>query len=243
MHSYVHSSPLSERLDAGQLMRRIRPLSLIAVDLRKRSFPMRQFVSHFATVVGLAALCVASSGCSKQPQAEGAPAQQPATGMPGMAARPPQTAAEVTKAICVVHPLGGSKVMGKVTFAKHAEGVEITAEISGLTPGDHGFHVHEWGDCSAADGASAGSHYNPSGVPHGRPDAAERHMGDFGNLTAAADGTVKYSRVDKVMMLNGPNSIIGRSIIIHANPDDFSQPVGNAGGRIACGVIGIAKPE
>jgi superoxide dismutase, Cu-Zn family len=158
---------------------------------------------------------------------------------PGAAAQP---AAAVTKAVSVVHPLGDSKVKGKVTFAKQADGVLVTAEISGLTPGDHGFHVHEWGDASSADGMSAGGHFNPHGHQHGRPDATERHAGDFGNLTADAQGNAKYSRVDKAMTLEGPTSVIGRSIIIHANADDFSQPTGNAGGRVAVGVIGIANP-
>jgi len=153
-----------------------------------------------------------------------------------------QPAAAVTKAVCVVHPLGDSKAKGKVTFVKQADGVMVTAEISGLTPGDHGFHVHEWGDASSADGMSAGGHFNPGGHQHGRPDATERHAGDFGNLTADAQGNAKYSRVDKAMTLEGTTSVIGRSIIIHANKDDFSQPTGNAGGRVAIGVIGIANP-
>jgi Cu-Zn family superoxide dismutase len=156
-----------------------------------------------------------------------------------MAAQP---AAAVSKATCLVTPLGESKVKGKVTLTKQADGVLVTAEISGLTPGDHGFHVHQWGDISSADGMSTGGHFNPHNHPHGRPEATERHAGDFGNLTADAQGNAKYSKVDKVMKLEGPESVIGRAIIIHASPDDFSQPTGNAGGRIATGVIGIANP-
>lgn len=148
----------------------------------------------------------------------------------------------VTKAVCVVTPLGDSKAKGKVTFLKQADGVLVTAEISGLSPGDHGFHVHQWGDISSADGMSTGGHFNPHNHQHGRPEATERHAGDFGNITADAQGNAKYSRVDKAMTLEGPDSVIGRAIIIHANPDDFTQPVGNAGGRIATGVIGIANP-
>jgi superoxide dismutase, Cu-Zn family len=151
-------------------------------------------------------------------------------------------ASTVTKAVCVVTPLGDSKVKGKVTFAKQADGVLVTADISGLTPGDHGFHVHQWGDISSADGMSTGGHFNPHNHQHGRPDATERHAGDFGNLTADAQGNAKYSKVDKVMTLEGADSVIGRAIIIHTNPDDFTQPTGNAGGRIATGVIGIANP-
>jgi Cu-Zn family superoxide dismutase len=143
----------------------------------------------------------------------------------------------------MVHPLGGSKVEGKVVFTKVADGVQIEAELSGLAPGEHGFHVHEFGDCSMADGVCAGGHFNPEGKPHGRPDAAQRHVGDFGNVTAGADGKATYKRVDKMITFSGPHSIIGRAIIVHANPDDFSQPVGNAGARVGCGVIGIADPK
>jgi Cu-Zn family superoxide dismutase len=109
--------------------------------------------------------------------------------------------------------------------------------------GKHGFHVHEFGDCSMADGVCAGGHFNPTGSPHGSPDAAKRHVGDFGNLTADESGKATYKRVDKLITFSGPNSIIGRSIIVHAAPDDFSQPSGNAGARIGCGVIGIGDPK
>jgi Cu-Zn family superoxide dismutase len=198
---------------------------------------MHRLSRSIAALVGFGAVCLVSIGCTNQADVANGAAPQ-AKDMPAMRTQ----GAEISKAICVVHPLGDSKVKGKVTFVKQAEGVEITAELSGLTPGEHGFHIHEWGDCSAADGSSAGSHYNPAGAPHGPPDAAQRHAGDFGNITADAQGNAKYSRVDKGLTLSGPNSIIGRSIILHANRDDFSQPVGNAGGRVACGVIGIANP-
>jgi Cu-Zn family superoxide dismutase len=150
---------------------------------------------------------------------------------------------EVTKAICMVQPLGGSKVAGKVVFTKVRDGVEVSAELTGLSPGEHGFHVHEFGDCSMADGTCAGGHFNPDGKPHGAPDAAQRHAGDFGNVKAGADGKATYKRIDKLATLNGPHSIIGRAIIVHAAPDDFSQPTGNAGARVGCGVIGIADPK
>lgn len=212
-----------------------------------RRHPLRISAAVLA-IVGLAALGQSSlrtggdEATAQQPRGNTRGGQMPGMQMPGMQMQPAAEATPVTKAICVVHALGDSKVKGKVTFVKQADGVAITAEITGLTPGDHGFHVHEWGDCSSADGSSAGSHYNPTKMEHGRPDAEHRHAGDFGNITADAAGNAKYSRVDKLLTLTGPTSIIGRSIIIHANPDDFSQPVGNAGGRIACGVIGIANP-
>jgi Cu-Zn family superoxide dismutase len=150
---------------------------------------------------------------------------------------------EPTKAVCTVVPLSGSKVMGKVTFTQTADGVEVEAELTGLSPGKHGFHVHEFGDCSKIDGSCAGGHFNPEKKPHGAPDAEERHVGDLGNIEADADGKATYKRVDKLIALSGPHSILGRAIIVHANPDDFSQPTGNAGGRIGCGVIGLADPK
>jgi superoxide dismutase, Cu-Zn family len=195
----------------------------------------RQTIS---TVIGIAiVVALAVVSLSLNPADEKQAFAQPK--MPAMAAAQPGA---VTKAVCVVTPLGDSKAMGKVTFMKEADGVLITAEFSGLTPGDHGFHVHQWGDISAADGTSTGGHFNPENHDHGRPEATDRHVGDFGNLTADAQGNAKYSRVDKVITLSGPESIIGRGIIVHANPDDFSQPTGNAGGRVASGVIGIANP-
>lgn len=148
-----------------------------------------------------------------------------------------------TKAVAVLHGLGDSGVMGKVTFTQHDGYVEIAGEITGLKPGEHAFHVHEFGDCSSKDGMSAGGHFNPDKTPHGGPHDEKRHVGDLGNIKADDDGKVTLKIKDEVIQLRGPHSIIGRSLIVHAAPDDLkSQPAGNAGARIACGVIGIAKP-
>ncbi len=153
-------------------------------------------------------------------------------------------AAPVTKAIAVVNPLGTSGVSGTVTFTEAEKGVKVEAKLSGLKEGAHGFHIHEFGDCSAADGSSAGGHFNPSGEPHASPLAAQRHVGDMGNLTAGSDGTATLSYVDARASFEGASSILGRGVIVHANPDDFkTQPTGNAGGRLACGVIGVAKAQ
>ena len=147
-----------------------------------------------------------------------------------------------TKAICVLHPTEGNDVSGTVTFTKTAEGIKVVADVKGLTPGKHGFHVHEFGDCSAPDGTSAGGHFNPEGTKHGAPTDIERHVGDLGNLEADADGNAHYERTDTFIALSRPHSIIGRAIIVHAGEDDLtSQPTGAAGARVACGVIGIAK--
>lgn len=144
----------------------------------------------------------------------------------------------VTKAFAIVKPFKDSKVTGKVTFTKVASGIKIIADVDGLKPGKHGFHAHEHGDCSGEDGMKAGGHFNPTNTKHGGPDSAERHVGDFGNLEADENGHAHYERVDNQISFEGPNSILGKSIIIHANEDDFvTQPTGNSGPRIACGLI------
>jgi superoxide dismutase, Cu-Zn family len=149
---------------------------------------------------------------------------------------------EVVKAICVLSPTLGNNVSGMITFTSSPEGVLVKGDLHGLTPGKHGFHIHECGDCSAADGSSAGGHYNPSNMPHGAPADMSRHEGDMGNIEADASGNAHIEYTDKMLSLNGPNSIIGRGIIVHKDADDLkSQPSGNAGPRVACGVIGIAK--
>ena len=152
-------------------------------------------------------------------------------------------AQEPTKAIAVLHPTAGSNVSGTVTFTKGTDGIQVVADLTGLTPGKHGFHVHEFGDCSSPDGNSAGSHFNPTHKQHGAPDAADRHAGDLGNIEADASGKAHLDWKDKVMKLSGPDSIVGHSVIVHEKEDDLkTQPTGNAGGRLACGVIGVAKP-
>jgi Cu-Zn family superoxide dismutase len=152
--------------------------------------------------------------------------------------------APVTKAVAVLNPLGSSGVSGTVTFTKAEGGVRVQAQIKGLKPGDHGFHVHEFGDCSAPDGASAGGHFNPAGTPHAGPHDAQRHAGDMGNVTAGADGSATVDYVDKQASFEGPNSVLGRGVIVHDKADDLkTQPTGNAGGRVACGVVGVVKAQ
>ena len=152
-------------------------------------------------------------------------------------------AESVTKAIAVLSPTKGSSVSGTVTFTKVDGGVKIVADVAGLTPGQHGFHIHEFGDCSAPDATSAGGHFNPRHMQHGGPDASARHAGDFGNLEADASGKAHYERVDTMISLDGAESIVGHGVIVHASADDLkTQPTGNAGARVACGAIGVAKP-
>ena len=149
------------------------------------------------------------------------------------------------KAIAVLHPTGSNKVSGTVTFIEVADGVQVNAELTGLTPGNHGFHVHEFGDCSAADLSSAGGHFNPTNKPHAGPDDTERHVGDMGNVEADASGKAKLEYLDhQISLTNDQSSVIGRAVVVHAKADDLkSQPAGDSGARIACGVIGRAKSQ
>jgi superoxide dismutase, Cu-Zn family len=147
-------------------------------------------------------------------------------------------------AYAVLNPTQGSSVKGKVEFKPAKDGVLVTAHIEGLTPGTHGFHVHEKGDCSAPDGASAGGHFNPATKPHAARDASLRHAGDLGNVEANAKGVAEVKFVDTQLKLSGPESILGKGVIVHEKADDFTtQPTGNAGGRQACGVVVAAAAE
>jgi Cu-Zn family superoxide dismutase len=149
---------------------------------------------------------------------------------------------EIDKAICVLHPTEGNNATGTIVFTKTDSGIHVLAEMTGLPEGRHGFHIHQHGDCSAPDGTSAGGHFNPENKKHGAPSDEKRHVGDLGNIMASTDSTATLELVDTVITLNGKHSIIGRGIIVHAGEDDLtSQPTGNAGARVACGVIGIAK--
>lgn len=148
------------------------------------------------------------------------------------------------EAVAVIQPASGSNCHGIVRFTQVGDAVKVVADIEGLTPGaQHGFHVHEFGDCSAADATSAGSHYDPDhSMHHGHPEDQNKHAGDLGNLQADSTGKAHYDATVKGMSVSGPHgSIVGHAVIVHARPDDFGQPVGNAGGRIGCGVIGVAK--
>ena len=148
------------------------------------------------------------------------------------------------RAMCIIGPVGDSGVSGTLHLVKIGNNVEIRGEIRGLTPGKHGFHIHEFGDLSdAKTGRSAGGHFNPTNQPHGRQDARQRHVGDLGNIEAGNDGKAFVNVRDSVIRFDGANSIIGRSIVLHADADKFTQPAGDAGARIAFGVIGVAASE
>lgn len=150
----------------------------------------------------------------------------------------------IKQAIAVLHPTAGQHCHGIVRFTQEGDSVKVVADLEGLNPGQkHAFHIHQYGDCSSPDGMSAGGHYNPEGHQHGLPDAQNRHAGDLGNVQADNDGKAHYEiTVDNVSIMGHMNPILGRGVIVHAKVDDGGQPVGNAGARIACGVIGVANP-
>ncbi len=142
------------------------------------------------------------------------------------------------KAYATLNPTKDNKVSGEIRFITIDKGVRVVAQIKDLSPGYHGIHIHEFGDCSAPDASSAGGHFNPEGNIHAGPEDLPRHIGDLGNVFADRHGNAYYDRVDFSLSLSGSESIIGKSVIIHEKRDDYvSQPTGNAGPRIACGVI------
>lgn len=142
-----------------------------------------------------------------------------------------------------ISPTKASKAQGELRFSEAFGKVKIQGEVRNLQPNSqHGFHIHEFGDCSAPDGTSAGGHYSPEQHPHGAPVDDKKHAGDLGNITADKKGVAKVNMEVSNMSINsGENPIIGRGVIVHARPDDLvSQPTGGAGDRIACGVIGAS---
>jgi len=137
---------------------------------------------------------------------------------------------------------------GRVIFYQAGSQVRVVADVTGVSPpGNHGFHVHENGKCERDPGkdfASAGGHFNPAGTPHACPDAASHHAGDLGNIVINADGTGHVDVTTSALSLSGASAVVGRAVILHAAPDDCTtQPTGNAGGRLACGVIAASGAE
>ena len=144
------------------------------------------------------------------------------------------------KAEAKLESRSGSTVTGKVTFTQHGNKVAMKVVVNGLTPGNHAIHLHDKGDCSAPDGTSAGGHWNPSAEDHGKWAHAPFHHGDIGNLVADAKGKAELKMESELWTIGDgkPSDVIGHAVIVHAKEDDFTtQPTGNAGGRVACGVI------
>lgn len=150
-------------------------------------------------------------------------------------------AAEIPQeAVCVLSAMEGYEgVAGELVFKQEVGYVHVTGKVTGLTPGKHGCHIHEFGDLRDPKGTSAGGHYNPQGTPHGGPDAPQHHAGDLGNIEANGQGVAQVDKQAHGLMLH---LALGRSIVVHAGEDDLqSQPSGAAGDRAAVGVIGIAQ--
>ncbi|MES2858238.1 MAG: superoxide dismutase family protein [Pseudomonadota bacterium] len=170
-----------------------------------------------------------------------------ASSMPGPASTsaPAATKSMAKAATANLASASGSRVSGRLALMPMGDGVHLMGDIGGLSPGSsHGFHVHEKGDCSAADAASAGGHFNPAAQPHGRAGQGAHHAGDADNLMANASGVAKVNVHLRGVSLGGgaANDIAGRAVVVHAVADDYrSQPAGNAGARVACGVISVVR--
>ena len=146
------------------------------------------------------------------------------------------------RAMAPLQAKSGSQVGGTIVFTQHSSGLRVVARVSGLKPNqEHGFHVHETGDCSAPDALSAGGHFNPTGQPHG-PQSTAHHAGDMPSLKADAAGNAEATfTLENVTLAGAIDGVIGKAVIVHAQPDDYqTQPTGNSGGRIACGLIAPA---
>ena len=200
------------------------------------------YAAALGGILGVAAL---AGGCDS-----GTTGTEP-TGRPPQAATSPTSAApgaasadaSVKSATATIEPSkaeGQDNIAGTVTFTPAGDGLRVHAAITGLTPnGEHGFHIHEKGDLSAPDLASAGSHFNPGGHKHGGPAGTERHGGDLGNLKADASGKATYDVTIEGITIDDPKTgVVGKSVIIHEKADDLkSDPSGNSGARIGGGVI------
>ena len=202
-----------------------------------RTIPMTLLAASLA--IGLAACGAPQDGYDDA-------ATPPATPMAGPASTPVDAAPDMTTTpaagtMAILAATEGNSVTGEITFAAVDGGVAITGQVNGLSPNtEHGFHVHETGDCSAPDGTSAGGHFNPTDSAHGRVSAGEHHVGDTDNIRADDTGVARVdTRLDGATLADGaPTDVLGRAVIVHADPDDYAtQPTGNAGARLACGVI------
>ena len=187
--------------------------------------------SKCALALALGAAVLA--GCAST----GTPAAKPASSTPS-------AKSTASRATVVLAPASGSLVSGTLTLMPMGDGVHMTGEVGGLKPGDtRGFHIHEKGDCSAADASTAGGHFNPAAQAHGRSGQGAHHAGDTDNIVADAKGVARIdAHVTGVTLGGGAgNDIAGRAVIVHAAADDYTtQPTGNAGARVACGVIKVA---
>lgn len=168
-------------------------------------------------------------------------------GVAGLAGAKSVAPAKPKSIVARLEPKSGSKATGTATFTEEGTSVKLVVELTGAAPGEHALHIHEKGDCSDPEAKNAGGHWNPAMPPaaHGKWGTMPHHLGDIGNLTVAADGkgTLTMTTDKWAIGGGGANDITGKAVVIHGGVDDFkTQPTGNAGNRIACGVIGAAVP-
>ncbi len=196
-----------------------------------------------ALILTSAVLVLLAAGCKPKPEAE------PATTEPAVQeVAPPQeaTAEDMMVATATLKTADGTE-LGTVTFTQHpGGGTEMVADLHGVQgAGEHGIHVHETGECSAPDFKSAGGHFNPQGTDHACPPTTPRHAGDFGNIEISADGSGHLDETsDLITVTPGDTSVVGKAVILHEGQDDCtSQPSGNAGPRLACGVVTLSDNE
>ena len=180
--------------------------------------------SAFFLLIGISVIAM---GCERARQQTGILSTEPAK-----------------QATAMIDALGDSGVTGTAVFTQNGDDITLTIEIQGATPGLHAVHIHANGDCSAPDGTSAGGHWNPTGVAHGKWGEGEFHLGDIGNITVGADGTGSITLTTDLWDIGTGSDVdvVGKGIIVHADADDFvSQPSGAAGARIGCGVIVLVE--
>lgn len=200
----------------------------------------------------LPVICLLLAGCDSGDREQGGYTEAPAPSLesetPDAAADAPATdeneaagsGVDAEYAEAEILPTEGQTVGGLIKLTRRDRMVAIQGTVTGLEPGAHGFHIHANGDCSAPDASSAGDHFEPADDPHGSPEDLpdSHHIGDLGNITAGENGEAEVNVTDTEIELTGPNSVIGKAFIVHAGQDDFeTQPSGNAGARIGCGVI------
>ncbi len=198
-----------------------------------------------ATRLGLAIVgTLLLAACSREQPRSAVIETEPTTAAPAEQATPAEPA---PGAVAQVAPTQGNTVTGSLALASSSEGVRISGAIQGLKPNaEFGFHVHEKGDCSAPDGSSAGGHFNPTQAQHGNPTGSTHHAGDMVNIKSNAEGVAQVDTTAAGTTLNGDpgTDLIGKAVVVHEGPDDYTtQPSGNSGKRVACGVIAAPTPQ
>ncbi len=190
-------------------------------------------ISAIGLIFTLSGAC---KGKDAEPEIADEPVVEPVVPEAPAEAPPPTTPMTATANL---ESKSGSTVTGVVTLTETDGTVAIRGSISGLEPGKHGFHIHENGDCSAPDASSAGGHYNPEGKTHAGPDADAHHAGDLGNIEANEAGVAELDiKVDFINLGSGEHDVVGKAVVVHAGADDLkTDPAGDAGNRVACGVI------